>query len=114
MERIRNEKPDAFPALEKKLRSWYVPAGYTIDQPVIRFACESSITHRARDSVCFAVDENKTPVMVEVVHDRSCLEDNPVQGMKDECQPNLVRIAAMEYESDLLYVWVVRGLKGRL
>ena len=52
--------------------------------------------------------------MVEVVHDRSCLEDNPVQGMKDEWQPNLVRIAAMEYESDLLYVWVVRGLKGRL
>ena len=102
--RIKNEKPDAFPALEKKIRSWFVPAGYTIDQPVIRFACDSSITHRACDFACFAVNENKTPVMVEVVRDRNCLEDIPFQGMKDEFQPNLVRIVDVTYENDLLYV----------
>ena len=104
MERIKNEKPDAFPALEKKLRSWFVPAGYTIDQPVIRFACDLSITHRTCDSVCFAVNENTTPVMVEVVRDRNCLEDITFQEIRDAFQPNLVRIVDVTYENDLLYV----------
>lgn len=102
--RIKNEKPDAFPALEKKLRSWFVPAGYTIDQPVIRFACDLSITHRTCDSVCFAVNENTTPVMVEVVRDRNCLEDITFQEIRDAFQPNLVRIVDVTYENDLLYV----------
>lgn len=104
MARIKNEKPDAFPALEKKLRSWFVPAGYTIDQPVIRFACDLSITHRTCDSVCFAVNENTTPVMVEVVRDRNCLEDITFQEIRDAFQPNLVRIVDVTYENDLLYV----------
>lgn len=102
--RIKNEKPDTFPALEKKLRSWFVPAGYTIDQPVIRFACDLSITHRTCDSVCFAVNENTTPVMVEVVRDRNCLEDITFQEIRDAFQPNLVRIVDVTYENDLLYV----------
>ena len=50
------------------------------------------------------MNENKTPVMVEVVRDRNCLEDIPLQGMKDEFQPNLVRIVDVTYENDLLYV----------
>ena len=80
------------------------PAGYTIDQPVIRFACDLSITHRACDSVCFAVNENTTPVMVEVVRDRNCLEDITFQEIRDAFQPNLVRIVDVTYENDLLYV----------